>query len=302
MSAYAHQMEQQYSARSLSGGSEMGSHYVVESGFYMTSFAAIFFISGLFTVGVLLITLVVSLAVMLQSCQSRNAGVPELQSLNHDYSYCKIYALHADLNNLELHNLPKVCRALAIQYVKGGQYGRDLDTTKSLIEDFFNDIQPSDHGLDVVLIDIDDLLPSYPHCRFPNDYGLSECLGEARSLKLKLISKLYMNLQAAGWPIILLSREPGIQRNVTTYHLNSVGFKGWSSLIMREEDEDCIKGKEYFARKSNVIQRNGFRIRSIISNHMDALTVADTGMRSFKLPDPICDKFEHQMETTDTVY
>lgn len=139
---------------------EMGSRYDLESGFYMTSFVAIIFISGLVTAGVLLITLVVSLAVMLQSCQSKNAGIVELQSFNDDYRYCKIYALHAELNNLEDYNLPEVCRAFAIQDVKGGQYARDLESTKSVIEDFFNNVRPSDDGLDVVLIDIDDLLPS----------------------------------------------------------------------------------------------------------------------------------------------
>lgn len=44
-----------------------------------------------------------------------------------------------------------------------------------------------------------------------------------------------MDLKDAGWTIILLSREPGTQRNVTTYHLLSVGFRGWSSLMMRYE-------------------------------------------------------------------
>ena len=42
-----------------------------------------------------------------------------------------------------------------MKYIKGGQYARDLDSTKSVIEDYFNSVRPSDDGLDVVLIDID---------------------------------------------------------------------------------------------------------------------------------------------------
>ena len=43
-----------------------------------------------------------------------------------------------------------------------------------------------------------------------------------------------------------------------------------------------------------MIRKKGFRIKGIISSHMDAFTFADTGMRSFLLPDPICDKLEQQ--------
>jgi NhaP-type Na+/H+ and K+/H+ antiporter len=64
----------------------------------------------------------------------------------------------------------------------------------------------------------------------------------------------------------------------------------------RAEDEDSTKANEYFSRQRNVIQKKGFRIKSIISSHVDILTVtdADTGMRKFLLPDPICDMFEPQ--------
>jgi len=43
-----------------------------------------------------------------------------------------------------------------------------------------------------------------------------------------------------------------------------------------------------------VIQKKGFRIISIMSSQMDALTVADRGIRIFLLPDPIFDKFKQQ--------
>lgn len=68
----------------------------------------------------------------------------------------------------------------------------------------------------------------------------------------------------------------------------------------RAEDEDYTRGNEYFSRQKNVIQKKGFRIKSIISSHMDVLTVRDTGMRFFLLPDPISDKFEQQIESKDT--
>lgn len=43
-----------------------------------------------------------------------------------------------------------------------------------------------------------------------------------------------------------------------------------------------------------MIQTKGFRIKSIMSSQMDALAVADRGIRFVLLPDPIFDKFEQQ--------
>jgi hypothetical protein len=45
--------------------------------------------------------------------------------------------------------------------------------------------------------------------------------------------RLYMNLQASGWSIILLSREAIKDQNVTINHLVDAGFRDWSSLMMR---------------------------------------------------------------------
>ncbi|XP_057441839.1 uncharacterized protein At2g39920-like isoform X1 [Lotus japonicus] len=293
MSAYGHQTEHMYSERSLTGGSEVRSSFVLESGFYITTFAATIFIAGFAAIGLLLITLLVSLALMLQSCQDNNGGVAELQDKNGDYSYCKVYSLHAKLNNLEGHDPPNICKDLALEYIKGGQYARDLDLTRSVIEDYFDNVSSSDDGLDVVLIDIDGIFP--PNLHSSNLFqSISNCILEARKLKRMLVLRLFMNLQASRWFVILLSREPGTHQNVTIDNLLSAGFRGWSSLMMRTEDEDSTKANEYFSRQRNVIQTKGFRIKSIISSHIAALSVADTGIRNFLLPDPICDKFEQQ--------
>lgn len=135
---------------------------MLESGFYITSFSATIFIAGFAALGLLLITLLVSMAMMLQSCQNNSAGIVELRNINDDYSYCKMHSLYAKLNHLEEHNVPEICKDLAVQYVKGGQYARDLDLTKSVVEDYFNGVKPSKDGFDVVLIDIDGIFQLSP--------------------------------------------------------------------------------------------------------------------------------------------
>lgn len=302
MSAYAHQMEQQYAAASLSDDSDTSSsHYGIESGFYMTSLTATIFFASLVTLGVLLITLLVSLTIMLQSCQSKSTGVIELLNINDYYSYCSVHSLHAEINNLEGYDLPNICRDLAIHYIKGGHYARDLNIVVSMIDDYFKSMRPSDNGLDVVLLDIDDIIHSNPYSsnlyhRFHND-SISNCMKEAKNVKLMFVLRLYMNLQTDGWSIILLSRESEINQNVTINHLVSAGFRSWSSLMMRAEDSDSTKGDEYFSRQRSMIQKKGFHIKSIISSHLDALSAPDTRIRNFLLPGLVCDKFEHQIES-----
>lgn len=123
----------------------------------MTSFAATIFIAALVTVGVLLITLLIALTVMLQSCQSKSTGVVQLEKLNVEFDYCKVFILHAELNGLVVDEVPTVCKAYFTQYIKEGQYHRELQLTKQLAESYFSALVPNDDGLDVVLMDIDDI-------------------------------------------------------------------------------------------------------------------------------------------------
>lgn len=81
--------------------------------------------------------------------------------------------------------------------------------------------------------------------------------------------------------------------------MNMIRTECYSNNILHfgREDSDSAKGIDYFSKQRNVIQKKGFRIKSIISSHIDALTAPDTGMRFFMLPDPVCYKFEQKIET-----
>lgn len=135
----------------------MGSRYIIESGFYMTPLTATIFVGALATVGVLLITLLVSLTVMLQYCQNRSEGVVEIQRSSVDYDYCKALSVHLELNSLETDGIPSFCKDFAIQYIRTGQYERDLDSSLLVVENYFCSAAKVDNGQDIVLMDIDDL-------------------------------------------------------------------------------------------------------------------------------------------------
>ncbi|CAN1257139.1 Uncharacterized protein At2g39920 [Linum perenne] len=283
MSAYAHQMEREYSAGSLSSAEDSGrgSRYVMESGFYMTSFAATIFIALLVTVGVLMVSLLILLTVMLQACESRSSGVVEMQTRNANYHYCKSYAMHAELNSLDSLELPPECRDLATHDNKVDEYERDLTSNLQVVEGYFDKVAPSEDGKDAVLIDAESILISSPHF----SRSLSYSMRPNHSQQVRLVT-LYKKLEARGWSLVLASRNSEKQRSATVDQLNSAGYSAWSSLILRSDDEMKLPTIEYFSRRRLALETEGFRITAIISRQMDALTGPCPGSRIFKLPNP----------------
>ncbi|XP_039035994.1 uncharacterized protein At2g39920-like [Hibiscus syriacus] len=283
MSAYGHQMEREFSGQSLlssgDSGTEIGSRYNIESGFYMTSYAATIFIAGLLVTGVLLVTMVVSLAVMLQSCESRSKGMVKIEKERDSHRYCQILTLHGELNGFKPDEVPPFCRSLAIRHIKAGGYARDLDFAMRMIDSFFDSILPLNNSVDAVLMDIDDILVLDPQSNKPS-CGIEG----AMYLKQRRTLKLYMKLHSRGWSLILLSRKPERQRNFTIENLNSIGYRNWSSLIMRSNQETETNTSEYFSRRRKALKEEGKEIISVISSQMDALTCWSLGIRVFKLP------------------
>lgn len=140
-------------------GAELGSRFIIDSGCYMTSLAATIFIASLVTFGVLMITLVIALSTMLQSCENKNSGMVEVQKLDESFSYCKILSLHSQLNSLqeEENELPLLCRDVALRRIKQGIYLRELNFTIQMALTFFQTIKPMNDNRDVVVIDIDEI-------------------------------------------------------------------------------------------------------------------------------------------------
>ncbi|KAH6827192.1 hypothetical protein C2S53_000712 [Perilla frutescens var. hirtella] len=300
MSAYGHEMEREYSAQSILAGegSEMGSRYTSEAGIYMSSFAATVFISGLVTAGVSVLSLLVALAVMLNSCERQNSGVLEMYRNTLSYDYCRNLAMHAELNSLSEDIFPAICTDISTLYVKDGQYKKDLNATVTIAEEFFSSIRPQNDGRDVVLMDADDFFSG--ETLFDNQfvYGINndvlhDSSRDAKYLRQFFALKLYLKLQGGRWPLILLSRKPEKLRNTTVDYLISVGCHGWSSLIMRMDNEMKIDYEEFLSKQRSMLQRDGFRIKAVISSQMDTLRGPCLGDRIFKLPYPI---FRHGME------
>ncbi|KAI3734931.1 hypothetical protein L6452_14413 [Arctium lappa] len=258
MSAYGHGTESEHSA-SLSSGEE--------------------------SAGVLLMALLIALIVMLQSCQTRNSEAVETsKSIDQSYNgYCKVAALHAELNSFESYSLPEFCTDLVVDYMKNGRYKSDLSSMVSIVEDYFKNVTPVVGGRDVVLIDVDDLLPSdsfYTNSLF---YRFRD---DGKEAKHVFLLEIYTKLRSGGWPLVLFSREPEKQRSVIVDKLIAAGFEGWSKLIMRSDEEMKMDTRNYFFKQKAIMQAKGYHITAVISSRMDALVGPFIRARIFKLPNP----------------
>ncbi|KAJ4892004.1 Uncharacterized protein Rs2_31752 [Raphanus sativus] len=270
MSAYAQQMEREVSGLSSRGNSEMGSRLSIESGCYMTSLAATIFIASLITFGVLMLTLLIAISTMLQSCENKNSGIVQVHRLVDDdesLSYCRILSLHSKLKGLVEEEssieLPLLCRDVALQRIKRGVYLRELNFTIQMVLTYFKTIKPGNDNRDVVVIDVDDI----------SLIEQESYIEEAKQQRSKLTLELYSKL-TQGYSVVLLSRRPERERNSTVEQLKSRGYSHWSGLIMRED-----------TRQKEELERD-YRIVGVIGNHMDVLTGQWNwqSKRLFKLP------------------
>ncbi|XP_068638056.1 uncharacterized protein At2g39920-like [Aristolochia californica] len=305
MSFYANQMEHGNSTHSISSreGSATASGYVMESGFYITSFTATVFLAALITVGVLLITVMIALTVMLQSCQNKSSGLIQLERASRDYNYCKVFVLHAEINGLGAYQFPESCKAHAIQYIEEGQYLLELNLTIEMATSYFSNIKPKVDGLDVILMDIDDIFISilvHHNYGYQDRFSLGPQDQQADAVKHPLhraLLALYMTLQADGWSVVFFTLKSEEEREDTVCTLSSAGYGGWSSLIMRSDDELGIESWEYLSTRRAELGKRGLRINSVISSHLYALTGPFLGNHNFKLPNLIySQKEEHTSE------
>ncbi|KAF5205626.1 HAD superfamily, subfamily IIIB acid phosphatase [Thalictrum thalictroides] len=214
----------------------------MESGIYITPYAAAMFVAAMVTIGVLFITIVATLTVMLRSCQNRNPGVLQLGERSDEYNYCKMFILHAELNRLKVDEFPSICKTHAIHYFKGAadQYLRDLNWSIWVINSYFNSIKPEADGLDVVLVDLNDILSVL----VDKDQAGAHIL------------ELYTKLQASGWSLIFIARNPEKLHNVTMGTLISSGIRCCSSLIMRSDYEMLLESCAYFSSRRAELQKH----------------------------------------------
>jgi hypothetical protein len=132
---------------------------VDDTGIYLSSLAVTIVLSALATIGILLFTLVVTLAIMLGQCQDKPVVVNKPNR-------CESFALNGELNNLQNWMLPQECVDHAANYVDSGQYYVDFALAIDAARTYLRSVVVESDGFDMVVLDLDDtMLSSLPFLR-----------------------------------------------------------------------------------------------------------------------------------------
>lgn len=129
-------------------------------GVYLSSVAVTVLMGVIATIGIILFTLVVTLAVMLGKCQK----APQPNA-------CASFVLNSEMNNLQGYLVPPECKSFVATYVDSGQYLTDFAVAVESARTFLNAIDNGDDGMDLIVLDIDETsLSNVPYYQ-ANNYG-----------------------------------------------------------------------------------------------------------------------------------
>ncbi|KAJ7553814.1 hypothetical protein O6H91_06G114000 [Diphasiastrum complanatum] len=274
-----------------------GNRYIQadDSGIFMSSLAVTILVSSVATIGILLITLVVTLAVMLGSCQTQPMLREKSNGIRHAADPCASFQVNAEMNNLQGWVLSKDCESYVAEYMLGGQYHLDFAEAVEAARQYLKALMVENDGLDVIVLDIDDTALSNIAYYNTHHYGAEEFkedewnlwVKEARAPPLTPTLALYKELKAANWGIIFITGRPEHQRNATIQNLIAAGYSGWASLILRSKDEVGQVASTYKSRRRSGLQHMGYRIRTGLGDQWSDIIGPAAGNRTFKLPNPM---------------
>ncbi|KAG0618248.1 hypothetical protein M758_4G048700 [Ceratodon purpureus] len=260
-------------------------HFQVDDlGIHLSSAAVNFLMGTVVTIGTVLFTLVVTLAVLLGKCQK-----PSLPAS------CASFSLNAEVNNLQGFPLSEKCVNFVARYVDSGQYHSDFAVAVEAARSYLNTIEPDQDGLDIVIFDIDETSLSNMQYYAAHNYGVggwdeaswNTWVSSAKAPALIPMLSLFTDLKAQNWSVGFITGRPESQGQNTSQNLYNAGYTGWASLILRQPIEETWPAVQYKAKYRTMLENNGYRIRSSLGDQWSDLQGGNTGERTFKLPNPI---------------
>lgn len=297
------QYEPQESSQSLLSGRGSGmyssSRYLQldDSGVYLTSLAVTVLISAIAIIGILLFTLVITLAILLASCQSKpDVVVKDGTGPEMGVDVCRSIILNFELNNIQGNNVfPSMCEEYVFQYMTRGQYVTDVNGAIEAAENCLISAIVNGDGSDTVILDIDETaLSNFPYfSTFQHRSMLHKVdawnhwVEEAKSPPLVPTLKLYQKLQNHGVALIFLSGRHENQRDSTVENLLHAGYSGWTMLIMRTKDEMQMNAQAYKSRHRLHLESKGLHVKGVIGDQWSDIRGPAVGNCTFKLPNPL---------------
>ncbi|KAL2643310.1 hypothetical protein R1flu_010897 [Riccia fluitans] len=255
-------------------GSDFGSRYIQvdDSGVYLSSLVVTVLVSAVATIGILLFTLVVTLSVMLGSCQGQPVAVGADMRIRS--SNCESFIMNAEVNNLQGWVVPSECKSNVAAYMEV-KYHIDFAGAIEAASDYLKTVRVQGDGLDVVVMDIDETALSNLEYYVEHNYGAEvfnetvwdEWVYKKKGVAFEQTLALFNQLKAAKIGTIFLTGRPESQRNATAANLIAAGYEGWTELMLRLPHENGLKAVEYKSQRRVEMETKGYRVVSSLGDH-----------------------------------
>ncbi|KAL3696588.1 hypothetical protein R1sor_010664 [Riccia sorocarpa] len=282
-------------------GSDFGSRYIQvdDTGVYLSSLVVTVLVSAVATIGILLFTLVVTLSVMLGSCQGQPVAVgADISMRAADISMrklkCESFIMNAEVNNLQGWVVPRECKRNVAAYIESA-YHVDFAGAIHAASDYLKTVEVQGDGLDVVVMDIDETALSNLEYYINHHYGAEvfnetvwdDWVYEKKAVAFKHTLKLFNELKAAKIGTVFLTGRPESQRNITAANLEAAGYKGWTELLLRSPEEVGLTAIKFKSQRRVDLEKKGYRVLTSLGDQWSDLNGPSAGARTFKLPNPM---------------
>jgi putative acid phosphatase of HAD superfamily subfamily IIIB len=140
-----------------------------------------------------------------------------------------------------------------------------------------------------LVLDIDETaLSNWENIR-RTDFGFShdEYLGwekEAKATPIRPVLELFQFAEAHGIATFFITGRPEAERDWTVRDLESAGYKGWTRLLMRQQDSPKL-ASEFKSAERKKLKASGYTIVENVGDQESDLA-GEPVLRSFKLPNP----------------
>ncbi|KAJ8530664.1 hypothetical protein K7X08_023545 [Anisodus acutangulus] len=212
-------------------------------------------------------------------------------------NYCESWRMNVELHNIRNYAVvPQECVAYIGKYMTSTQYKVDSERTidECILHLSTNCILEND-GKDAWIFDIDDtLLSSVPYYKKNgfggnklNVTGLEDWISQGKGTALDHSLKLFNHLKGLGVKIFIVSSRREHLRSATIDNLVHVGFYGWSSLILRGQEDECKNAQKFKAEARSKLISKGYRILGNVGDQWSSIVGLPSAKRTFKLPNPM---------------
>jgi len=119
--------------------------------------------------------------------------------------------------------------------------------------------------------------------------GFDAWIMQAKAPVLAPTLKFYNEVRARKIAVFFITARPNSQRTATIRNLTRAGFKDWTALITRSDDDHGTSAKFKSGQRAEIEDRRGYKIIANIGDQESDLKDGDAPVHSecrFKLPNP----------------